>query len=61
LISLFASALCSAADSGEALGEPKTLQKAVVAMESSRINELSSSKDEQGTSYHLRRVVFLGP
>lgn len=49
-----------AADSGEALAEPKSLVKVVSAIESSEIDELTSKKDEQGTSYHLRRAVLLG-
>ncbi len=49
-----------AADSGEALAEPKTLLKVISAIESSGIDELTSKKDEQGTSYHLRRANFLG-
>jgi len=49
-----------AADSGEALSEPQTLLKVITAIESSKIDELTSKKDEQGTSYHLRRANFLG-
>jgi hypothetical protein len=49
-----------AADSGEALAEPKTLVKVISAVESSGNDELTSKKDEQGTSYHLRRANFLG-
>lgn len=51
---------CIAADSGEALSEPKTLLRIVTAIESSNLDELTSKKDEQGTSYHLRRAVYLG-
>ncbi len=49
-----------AADSGEALAEPKTLVKVISAIESSGIDELTSKEDEQGTSYHLRRANLLG-
>ena len=49
-----------AADSGEALAEPKALLKVISAIESSSIDQLTSKKDEQGTSYHLRRAVLLG-
>ncbi|MCE9519856.1 MAG: hypothetical protein K8R87_09930 [Verrucomicrobia bacterium] len=59
-ITLFAGATCFAADSGDALSEPKTFLKIVTAIESSKISELTSSKDEHGTSYHLRRAEFLG-
>lgn len=49
-----------AADSGEALAEPQTLLKVISAIESSKIDVLTSKKDAQGTSYHLQRVKFLG-
>lgn len=59
-LALFAIGNCLAADSGEALSEPKTLLKVVTALESSNRDELASKKDEQGISYHLRNAVFLG-
>jgi hypothetical protein len=57
---LLAIGVCMAADSGEALSEPKTFLKIVTAIESSNIDVLTSKKDEQGTTYHLRRAEFLG-
>jgi len=59
-VALLLSLSVFAADSGEALAEPKTLVKVISAIESSGIDELTSKKDEQGTSYHLRRAILLG-
>jgi hypothetical protein len=56
----FALGTSMAADSGDALAEPKSVLKIVTAIESSNIDRLTSKKDEQGTSYHLRRAEFLG-
>lgn len=60
VLALFAIGTSMAADSGEALCEPKTLLKIVTALESSNRDVLVSKKDEQGTSYHLRSAIFLG-
>lgn len=61
LIALFAiGGYCAAADSGDALEEPQTLLKVVTAVEKSGIDELTSKKDEQGTSYHMRRIDLVG-
>jgi hypothetical protein len=57
---LFSMGTGFAADSGEALADPKTLLKVITAIESSKIDELTSQIDEQGTSYHLKKVSFLG-